>query len=188
MIPIDARRKLAALAAAEGEVEIDRAAQALSETRGRRVRQGLERLLAAHERPEIRAKAAWALGFHPQGPQATDSLLRTLGDRDEDADVRAHAAEALGHLADRLGEREPDVLGALLHGLRDSSPEVRFWSAFALGNLADEAAIPALELLAARDEESVPGWWSIRKEANDSIKQILLAKRNRAGGDGVEEA
>lgn len=185
---LEARRKLAALAAAEVEAEIDRAAQALSETRGRRVRQGLEQLLASHERADVRAKAAWALGFHPQGPQAAGSLIRTLGDRDEEADVRAHAAEALGHLADRLGEREPDVLGALLHGLRDSSPEVRFWSAFALGNLGDEAAIPALELLAARDSESVPGWWSIRKEANDSIKQILLAKRNRQGPGGVQEA
>jgi HEAT repeat protein len=185
---LDAKRRLAALAAAESEAEVTRAAQALIETPGRRVRQGLERLLASHERADVRAKAAWALGFHPQGPQAAESLLRTLRDLDEEVDVRAHAAEALGHLADRLGEHEREVLGALLHALRDSSPEVRFWSAFALGNLGDEAAIPALELLAARDEESVPGWWSIRKEANDSIKQILLAKRNRARADGVEEA
>jgi HEAT repeat protein len=185
---LDAKRRLAALAAAESEAEVTRAAQALVETPGRRVRQGLERLLASHERADVRAKAAWALGFHPQGPQAAESLLRTLRDLDEEVDVRAHAAEALGHLADRLGEHEREVLGALLHALRDSSPEVRFWSAFALGNLGDEAAIPALELLAARDEESVPGWWSIRKEANDSIKQILLAKRNRARADGVEEA
>jgi HEAT repeat protein len=184
---LDTKRRLAALAAADSDEEIAAAAQALADTPGRRARQGLERLLASHERPEVRAKAAWALGFHAQGPQAAGSLLRTLADRDEDADVRAHAAEALGHLADRLGEREPDVLGALLHGLRDPSPEVRFWSAFALGNLGDEAAIPALELLAARDEESVPGWWSIRKEANDSIKQILLATRNRARPDGVDK-
>jgi HEAT repeat protein len=185
---LEDKRRLAALAAAEGDEAVDAAAQTLADTPGRRIRQGLERLLASHERPNVRAKAAWALGFHPQGQQAAGSLLRALGDREEEADVRAHAAEALGHLADRLGEREPDVLGALLHGLRDASPEVRFWSAFALGNLADEAAIPALELLATRDEESVPGWWSIRKEANDSIKQILLAKRNRPGPDGVEEA
>jgi HEAT repeat protein len=185
---LDAKRRLAALAEAEDEARIAEAAQALADTPGRRVRQGLERLLSSHDRAEVRAQAAWALGFHRQGSQAAGSLLRTLGDIDEDNDVRAHAAEALGHLADRLGEREPDALAALLHGLCDSSPEVRFWCAFALGNLGDEAAIPALERLAERDEESVPGWWSIRKEANDSIKQILLAKRNRANVDGVERA
>jgi HEAT repeat protein len=184
---LDPRRRLAALAEAEGEAEIGEAAQALTETPGRRVRKGLEELLESHADAGVRAKAAWALGFHPQGPKATDSLLRALGDRDEDADVRAHAAEALGHLADRLGEREPDVLAALLHALRDASRDVRFWAAFALGNLGDEAAIPALERLAVRDSESVPGWWSIRKEAHDSIKQILLRKRNRDGPDGVAE-
>jgi HEAT repeat protein len=176
---LDARRRLAALAQAEDEAEIARAAQALAETRGRWARKGLQDLLASHEVAGVRAKAAWALGFHPQGHLATESLLQTLRTRQEDADVRAHAAEALGHLADRLGEHESEVLAALLHALRDPSADVRFWAAFALGNLGDEAAIPALERLAARDTESVPGWWSVRKEANDSIKQILLQKRHR---------
>jgi HEAT repeat protein len=173
----DARRRVAALAHADDEAETVRAAQALAETPGRGARKGLQKLLESHQNAGVRAKAAWALGFHPEGQLATDSLLATLRDRDEDGDVRAHAAEALGHLADRLGERESEVLAALLHALRDPSADVRFWAAFALGNLGDEAAIPALEQLAARDTESLPGWWSIRKEANDSIKQILLRKR-----------
>jgi HEAT repeat protein len=185
---LDARRHLAALAEAEDDAAIAQAAQVLSETPGRRVRQGLERLLASHERASVRAGAAWALGFHPQGPQAAGSLLRTLADQNEEADVRAHAAEAIGHLADRLGAHERDALAALLHALRDGSAEVRFWAAFALGNLGDDAAIPALERLAARDVESVPGWWSVRKEANDSIAQILLRKGNRRTPDGVEGA
>ena len=96
-----------------------------------------------------------------------DALLQTLADRQEDPDVRAHAAEALGHMADRLGAREGDVLAALLRSLTDPSAYVRFWSAFALGNLGDPRAIPALERLAERDTQSVPGWWSIRKEALD---------------------
>jgi HEAT repeat protein len=186
MTLLDARRKLRALERAEDEVEINNAAVALSLAPGRHVQRGLERLLAAHQLPRVRGMAAWALGFQSQGHHAAGSLLRTLADLDEEADVRAHAAEAIGHLADRLGEREPDALAALLHALRDPSAEVRFWAAFALGNLGDEAAIPALERLAARDVESVPGWWSVRKEANDSIAQILLRKRNRRAPDGVE--
>jgi HEAT repeat protein len=184
----EARRRLAALAHAQDEAEIARAAQTLADTPGRHVRKGLQELLESHESAAVRAKAAWALGFHSQGHLATDSLLATLRARYEDDDVRAHAAEALGHLADRLGEHEGDVLAALLHALRDPSAEVRFWAAFSLGNLGDEAAIPALERLAARDEESIPGWWSIRKEANDSIKQILLRKRSREEPDAVEGA
>jgi HEAT repeat protein len=175
----DAKRRLAALAHANDEAEIDRAAQALAETPGRQVRKGLQELLESHAAAGVRAKAAWALGFHSQGHLATESLLSALQARHEDADVRAHSAEALGHLADRLGEREAEALAALLHALRDPSADVRFWAAFALGNLGDEAAIPALERLAARDTESVPGWWSIRKEANDSIKQILLRKQDQ---------
>jgi HEAT repeat protein len=174
----DVRRRLAALAHANDEAELDRAAQTLAETPGRRARKGLQELLESHQAAGVRAKAAWALGFHPEGQLAVDSLLGALRALHEDENVRAHAAEALGHLADRLGERESEVLAALLHALRDPSAHVRFWAAFALGNLGDEAAIPALERLAARDTESVPGWWSIRKEANDSIKQILLRKRD----------
>jgi HEAT repeat protein len=184
---LEARRRLKALVESEDEAEIIEAAQALSQTHGRVVRRGLERVLASHDSPRARAQAAWALGFHPQGSQAVDALLRTLGDRHEDADVRAHAAEALGHLADRLGDRGSDVLAALLHALTDASADIRFWSAFALGNLGHEAAIPALQRLAARDSRSVEGWWSIRKEALDSIEQIRLIERDREAGAGVAE-
>jgi HEAT repeat protein len=174
-----ARRQLRTLALARSEAEANNAAQALVELPGRGVQRRLERLLRSHESPLVRARAAWTLGFHPQGAQALDALLETLADQQEDPDVRAHAAEALGHMADRLDEREGDVLAALLRSLTDASAYVRFWSAFALGNLGDPRAIPALERLAERDTHSVPGWWSIRKEALDSIEQILLIKRNR---------
>ncbi len=172
---LGARRLLKTLAESEDETEIVAAAQALSKTGGRQVRRGLERLLTSQGSPRVRAQAAWALGFHPQGAEAVDSLLRTLGDLRDDPDIRAHAAEALGHMADRLGDREADVLAALLRSLTDTSAYVRFWSAFALGNLGDPRAIPALERLAERDTQSVPGWWSIRKEALDSIEQIRRA-------------
>jgi HEAT repeat protein len=183
-----ARRLLNTLSKSDNDAEIVDAAQALSEIPGRHVRRGLERLLVSHEGARVRAQAAWALGFHPQGADAVDALLRTLADVAEETEIRAHAAEALGHMADRLGEREGDVLAALLRSLTDTSAYVRFWSAFALGNLGDERAIPALERLAERDTQSVPGWWSIRKEALDSIDQIRLRQRNLAGRTGVENA
>ena len=179
-----ARRHLRTLALAETEAEANNAAQALVGLPGKWVQRQLERLLRSHESALVRARAAWTLGFHPQGAEALDALLQTLADRQEDPDVRAHAAEALGHMADRLGAREGDVLAALLRSLTDPSAYVRFWSAFALGNLGDPRAIPALERLAERDTQSVPGWWSIRKEALDSIEQILLIKRNREGKTG----
>ena len=185
---LTARRQLRTLALAESEADANHAAQALVLLPGRRVQRQLERLLRSHHSPMVRARAAWTLGFHPQGAQALDALLKTLADRDEDPDVRAHAAEALGHMADRLGERDADVLAALLRSLTDTSAYVRFWSAFALGNLGDPRAIPALERLAERDTQSVPGWWSIRKEALDSIEQILLIKRNRDEVVGEIEA
>jgi HEAT repeat protein len=181
---LTARRQLRTLALAESEADANNAAQALVLLPGRRVQRQLERLLRSHHSPMVRARAAWTLGFHPQGAQALDALLKTLADRDEDPDVRAHAAEALGHMADRLGERDADVLAALLRSLTDTSAFVRFWSAFALGNLGDPRAIPALERLAERDTQSVPGWWSIRKEALDSIEQILLSKRKREDSAG----
>jgi HEAT repeat protein len=183
-----ARRLLNTLSRSDNDAEIVDAAQALSEIPGRQVRRGLERLLVSHDSPRVRAQAAWALGFHPQGAEAVDALLRTLADAAEETEIRAHAAEALGHMADRLGDREGDVLAALLRSLTDTSAYVRFWSAFALGNLGDERAIPALERLAERDTQSVPGWWSIRKEALDSIEQIRLRQRNLAGRTGVENA
>jgi thioredoxin-like negative regulator of GroEL len=182
---LGARRRLKALAESEDETELVKAAQALSETPGRHVRRGLEQLLSSHVSPHVRAKAAWALGFHASGKEAAPSLMRVLGDPNEDTDVRCHAAEALGHLAP---EEHSEVLAGLLHALADRSPEVRFWSAFALGNLGDERAIPALRRVADSDTESVEGWWSIRKEALDSIDQIELLTRNARGPRGVEKA
>ena len=53
--------------------------------------------------------------------------------------------------------------------LRDPAPEVRFWSAFAQGWLRDPRALPELRRLAAEDTAEVPGWWSVGKEAADTI-------------------
>jgi HEAT repeat protein len=176
--PLAIRRHLAALAAAEREGAGVAPATALSQAQTTQTRRGLERILAAGKSVESRRMAAWALGFLADD-RATPALVRALSDRTEDTDVRVYAAEALGHLQPENGHDE--ALAALLHALTDREPEIRFWAAFALGNLGDERAIPALQRLAERDSEVVPGWWSIQREALESIEQIKLSKRPREG-------
>jgi HEAT repeat protein len=179
--PLEVRRHLMALASAEDEGQGTASANALAEIRTRQTRRGLERILVSGKSAEARKRAAWALGFL-RDEDAGAALLRTLADRNEETDVRAYAAEALGHIAPQM--RRDEALAALLHALTDLAPEIRFWAAFALGNLGDERAIPALQRLADRDSDSVPGWWSIRKEALDSIEQIRLIRGNRGGPSG----
>jgi HEAT repeat protein len=183
--PLAVRRHLSALASAEDEGQGTASANALAEIRTRQTRRGLERILVSGKSAEARKRAAWALGFlHDE--DATPALLRTLADRNEETDVRAYAAEALGHLVPQA--QHDEALAALLQALTERTPEIRFWAAFALGNLGDERAIPALQRLADRDSDSVPGWWSIRKEALDSIEQIRVIRGNRGGPSGVDGA
>src|SRR5918992_3716617 len=108
-----ARRHLRTLAIAETEAEANNAAQALVGLPGKWVQRQLERLLRTHESALVRTRAAWTLGFHPQGAEALDALLQTLPDRQEDPDVRAHAAEAAGDMAGQVRDREGDLLSRL---------------------------------------------------------------------------
>jgi HEAT repeat protein len=64
------------------------------------------------------------------------------------------------------------VVDALINGLGDTSVEVRFWSAFALGELKVRRAVNKLEKLVAKDDEILPGWWSVSKEASDALDRI----------------
>ena len=57
----------------------------------------------------------------------------------------------------------------LIAMLRDPSPEVRFWSDFAHGWPRDPQALPEPRRLAVEDTAEVPGWWSVGKEAADTI-------------------
>jgi HEAT repeat protein len=147
------------------------AANALMLLGGLRARRELRRALDLSPDAHARQAAAWALGFAGRVEEDTPRLVRALADAAEDAQVRAHAAEALGHLLEHHPLRlEP--IPRLLAALDDASPHVRFWSCFALGCLADEDAVPALAALAARDRARVPGWWSVRREALWAIEQI----------------
>jgi HEAT repeat protein len=116
-----------------------------------------------------RSAAAWTLGLLGDA-RAIDTLVHVLANERDLPDVRAHAAEALGHLAE--GRQAERIGPLLLTALHDQSAQVRFWSAFALGSLGDPRAIPDLERLVATDHVSVSGWWKVSKEAADAIGHI----------------
>lgn len=123
-----------------------------------------------------RTAAAYGLGFS-HAPVAIAPLIEVLSARDEPEDLRAHAAEALGH------HWAHEAFDSLMDTATDPSALVRFWSIFALGNLGDAAAIPLLERLAEQDHAEIEGWWSVAKEARDSIAQIRAFPRGDEAPD-----
>jgi HEAT repeat protein len=108
-------------------------------------------------------------------PRSIEPLLAILSNPHDDPTVRGHAAEALAQFVDR----QADIVPYLIRALDDSHPEVRFWAAFALGQQGDEQALPALRRLAETDTATLPGWWSVRREAADAIAHIKW--RDRSG-------
>lgn len=119
---------------------------------------------------DTRMAAAYALGLLGD-PRGVDPLLSKLADTAEDAGVRGSAAEAL------IGPGEQRVVPPLIAALSDSSVEVRFWAAFALGQLGDSTALSELERLARTDNQTLPGWWSVGKEAAAAIERITAGPR-----------
>jgi HEAT repeat protein len=112
-------------------------------------------------------------------------LQKVLINQQESADLREHAAEALGGIKDRR------AVANLRQALQDPKPGVRFWAAYALGQIGDPRALPELKRLAKTDHAVAPGWWAVKKEAAESIRMIeedLKSKRrakrrgNRIGG------
>jgi HEAT repeat protein len=117
---------------------------------------------------EKRVAAAYTLGFL-RDRRAAKALIQVLSRRRQSPRLRGQAAEALGYLfifrTDRL------AFLTLLEGLEDPSPEVRFWSVFAIGQMGNRKAIPALTKISQKDKATLPGWWSIAKEAKAAIRQ-----------------
>jgi HEAT repeat protein len=145
-------------------------------------------------RREIRAELLqmWRNGYSKQQEEALRVLSRwpdrevrdlllmalkdmALKDKDEEAKVRADAAEALGH----LGVADPETLQALREALRDEDTGVRAGAALALGRLgaADPQTLQALRE-ALRDEEPMvraSAVWPLGRlgVADPQILQIL---------------
>jgi HEAT repeat protein len=146
------------------------AAKELSSFGDPRTRDLLVRMLRDHDDRRARGAAAYTLGF--AGYQdAAPVLAGVLSDVDENVEVRAYAAEALGHLLPGAPVLAP-VRTAILAALRDESPEIRFWSAFAAGVLGLQEARRQLAALAETDHRLVRGWWSVAEEAEWALRLL----------------
>ena len=143
------------------------AAAELARTRDERALRRVERVLENGSGDESRAAAAYVLGFSGETTFA-DALARRLADADESVVVRAHAAEALGHLL----QHEPvlaQIRSAIVSTLGDPEPELRFWCAFAAGALELQESRPRLERLLA-DQAFIEGWWTVAQEAEWALR------------------
>jgi HEAT repeat protein len=145
------------------------AAKELSSYGDEIIRKKLERLLASGRDDSARAAAAYVLGFLGDA-EAAAALAARLADPEESTDVRAYAAEALGHLL-----QGAPVLAAvrttITAGLRDPDSPVRFWCAFASGVLGLVEARPQLTRLAG-DDAVVEGWWTVGEEAEWALRVL----------------
>jgi HEAT repeat protein len=161
------RRRLVRALSDADEAKRWEAATALSQVDDPRTVRQLERLLEGRGRDEGRAAAAYVLGFSGES-DVSEVLAGRLGDPDESPVVRAHAAEALGHLL----QHEPvlaRIRTTIVSSLGDPEPVVRFWSAFAAGVLDLQESRPRLERLLG-DEASVEGWWTVGEEAGWALR------------------
>lgn len=126
--------------------------------------------IAARSHPEAnrRLAAVYALGFL-KDTRAVGILLDVLNDEQEEPLVRGEAAEALSYK-----RREDRILETLLQRLQDPVVDVQFWCAFALAHQggSDPRAISALEELASRSTDILPGWWEASKEAQWALKVL----------------
>jgi len=143
------------------------AASELARAHDDRALRRVERVLEGRGNEQGRAAAAYVLGFSGESAFA-DVLARRLVDPDESVVVRAHAAEALGHLL----QHEPvlaEIRTAIVTSLADPEGEVRFWCAFAAGALGLQESRARLERLLG-DEAFVEGWWTVGQEAEWALR------------------
>jgi HEAT repeat protein len=161
------RRRLVRRLSASEDARRWAAASELARIGDERALRRVESVLEGRGSEKGRAAAAYVLGFSGESGFAS-VLARRLVDPEESIVVRAHAAEALGHLL----QYQPvlaETRTAIVSSLTDPEPEVRFWSAFAAGALTLQESRPRLERLLA-DESFIEGWWTVRQEAEWALR------------------
>ncbi len=161
------RRRLVRGLSAREDARRWAAALELARAGDERALRGVERVLEGRGSEQGRAAAAYVLGFSGESGFA-DVLARRLADVDESTVVRAHAAEALGHLL----QYQPVLAGIrtpIVASLDDPEPEVRFWCAFAAGALELQESRRRLQRLRL-DDAFVEGWWTVGQEAEWALR------------------
>jgi HEAT repeat protein len=161
------RRRLVRRLSASEDARRWAAASELARIGDERALRRVESVLEGRGSEKGRAAAAYVLGFSGESGFAS-VLARRLVDPEESIVVRAHAAEALGHLL----QYQPvlaETRTAIVSSLTDPEPEVRFWSAFAAGALTLQESRPRLERLLT-DEAFIEGWWTVRQEAEWALR------------------
>ena len=161
------RRRLVRRLSARDDAKRWAAASELAQSADERTLKRVERLLEGHGQERGRVAAAYVLGFSGDSALA-EVLARRLSDREECPAVRAHAAEALGHLL----QFEPvlaESRTAIVASLTDPEPEVRFWCAFAAGALELQESRRRLERL-LDDDAFLEGWWTVAQEADWALR------------------
>ena len=153
---------------------------------------GLADVLAHDEQPFRRQAAAYGLGHHffphrQKRRAAERALIACLANRNEQADIRAQAAECLAYV-NRRSSREPLLIAA-----EDPHPTVRFWAVFALGSAGclrgDPQARAAVEGALGDDAlPATPGYWPIRLEALALLnRHAAEAERIKASGEAASD-
>jgi HEAT repeat protein len=161
------RRRLLRRLSARDDAQRWSAASELARSSDERTLRRIERMLEGKGHERGRVAAAYVLGFSGESAVA-GVLARRLSDLEEDPAVRAHAAEALGHLL----QFEPvlaESRSAIVASLTDPEPEVRFWCAFAAGALELQESRPRLERL-LDDDAFLEGWWTVGREAEWALR------------------
>jgi HEAT repeat protein len=161
------RRRLVRRLSARDDAKRWSAASELAQSSDPGTLRRVERVLEGKGHERGRVAAAYVLGFSGES-EIAGVLARRLSDPGECPSVRAHAAEALGHLL----QFEPVLAenrSAIVASLTDPEPEVRFWCAFAAGALELQESRRKLERLLA-DDTLVEGWWTIGEEAEWALR------------------
>ncbi len=122
-------------------------------------------LLADADGKVTRAAAAYVLGF-ARFASARDALEDALDNRDEDVNVRGHAAEALAYI------HNVESVGVLVRNLEDPDPGVKYWCTFALGQIGSAKALSSLRHVAEHAGEQMFEKYSLRAEALQAIDMI----------------